>query len=595
MHDTQHAMRHTAAHVLAAAAQRLYPGVKLGVGPVIENGFFYDILFPSPIAEEDLEKIEREMRSIIQEGHDMIREELSMDQAVNLFAQKSQDFKVELLRDLREKGTTKINADEAQDIDVEHPDTASVYHTGDFVDLCRGPHVSNVKEVGAFKLWKLAGAYWRGNEHNAQMQRIYGLCFETQEELDQYFVMLEEAKKRDHRKLGKELDLFVFSDLVGPGLPLWTPRGTLLRNKLDEFVWTLRQARGYQRVEIPHITKKELYETSGHWDKFKDELFKIETREGHIFAMKPMNCPHHTQIFDRKSHSYREMPQRLANTTMCYRDEQTGELHGLSRLRSFTQDDAHVFCRESQVKEEAMKIWDIIETFYGAFGFKLRLRLSTHDPEHMEKYLGGLDVWEKSVSGLKEMLVERGADYFMGVGEAAFYGPKIDFITKDSIGREWQVATIQVDRLQPERFNLTCVNEAGEKERVVMIHAAIMGSIERFLSNLLEHTAGAFPFWLAPEQIRLVSVGQDHIGFVEALQVKLTQAGIRTDIDVSSDKVGKKIRDAATSKIPWTIVVGAKEVEGGNYKINVFGQEEDLMISANDLIDRAQQASKLPL
>src|SRR3989338_7932504 len=269
MHDKQHAMRHTAAHVLAAAAERLYPGVKLGVGPVIENGFFYDILFPSPIAEEDLEKIEREMRIIIEEGHEMIREELSMDQAVNLFAQKNQDFKVELLRDLREKGTTKINADEAQDLDVEHPDTASVYHTGDFVDLCRGPHVNNVKEVGAFKLWKLAGAYWRGNEQNAQMQRIYGLCFETQEELDQYFVMLEEAKKRDHRKLGKELDLFVFSDLVGPGLPLWTPRGTLLRNKLDEFVWTLRQARGYQRVEIPHITKKELYETSGHWEDRK--------------------------------------------------------------------------------------------------------------------------------------------------------------------------------------------------------------------------------------------------------------------------------------------------------------------------------------
>src|SRR3989338_5420703 len=269
MHDKQHAMRHTAAHVLAAAAQRLYPGVKLGVGPVIENGFFYDILFPLPIAEGDLEKIEQQMHVIIEEGHEMIREELSMDQAVSLFGQKGQDFKVELLRDLREKGTTKINADEAQDIDVEHPDTASVYHTGDFVDLCRGPHVSNVKEVGAFKLWKLAGAYWRGDEHNAQMQRIYGLCFETQEELDQYFVMLEEAKKRDHRKLGKELDLFVFSDLVGPGLPLWTPRGTLLRNKLDEFVWTLRQARGYQRVEIPHITKKELYETSGHWEDRK--------------------------------------------------------------------------------------------------------------------------------------------------------------------------------------------------------------------------------------------------------------------------------------------------------------------------------------
>src|SRR3989338_4883855 len=290
MHDKQHAMRHTAAHVLAAAAERLYPGVKLGVGPVIENGFFYDILFPSPIAEEDLEKIEREMRIIIEEGHEMIREELSMDQAVNLFAQKNQDFKVELLRDLREKGTTKINADEAQDLDVEHPDTASVYHTGDFVDLCRGPHVSNVKEVGAFKLWKLAGAYWRGNEHNAQMQRIYGLCFETQEELDQYFVMLEEAKKRDHRKLGKELDLFVFSDLVGPGLPLWTPKGTVIKKELYKYILGINERYGASEVSIPHMAKMGLYEISGHADKFKDELLKVVSHYDLEFVLKPVNC-----------------------------------------------------------------------------------------------------------------------------------------------------------------------------------------------------------------------------------------------------------------------------------------------------------------
>lgn len=592
--DNLHAMRHTAAHVLAAAAQRLYPGVKFGVGPVIENGFFYDILFPEPVSDDVLKKLEKEMHKIVNQGHEMAREEMSIDKAIVFFAEKGQEFKVELLKDLKEKGTTKINPEEAQDIDVEHPDTASIYKTGEFVDLCRGPHVGNTKEVGAFKLWKLAGAYWRGNEENAQLQRIYGLCFETKEELDAYLTMLEEAKKRDHRKLGKELDLFIFSDLVGPGLPMWTPKGTILRNKLDEFVWSLRQARGYQKVEIPHITKKELYETSGHWEKFQDELFKITTREGHVFAMKPMNCPHHTQIFDRKQHSYREMPQRLANTTMCYRDEQTGELHGLSRLRSFTQDDAHVFCRESQVKEEAMKIWDIIETFYGAFGFSLRLRLSTHDPNNMEKYLGGLDLWDKSVSGLKEMLDERGAEYFLGVGEAAFYGPKIDFITKDSIGREWQVATIQLDRNLPERFNLSCVNEAGEPERIVMIHAAIMGAIERFLSVMIEHTAGAFPFWLAPVQIVLATVSQDYIPFAKELEEKLRTAGVRVELDASHEKLGRKIRDAAKNKVPWTIVIGAQEAEGGDFKVNVFGQEEDLLISAGELIDRAKQESRFP-
>ncbi|PJE76372.1 threonine--tRNA ligase [Candidatus Uhrbacteria bacterium CG10_big_fil_rev_8_21_14_0_10_48_16] len=592
--DNLHAMRHTAAHVLAAAAQRLYPGVKFGVGPVIENGFFYDILFPEPVSDDVLKKLEKEMHKIVNQGHEMAREEMSIDEAIAFFAEKDQEFKVELLKDLKEKGTTKINPEEAQDIDVEHPDTASIYKTGEFVDLCRGPHVGNTKEVGAFKLWKLAGAYWRGNEGNAQLQRIYGLCFETKEELDAYLTMLEEAKKRDHRKLGKELDLFIFSDLVGPGLPMWTPKGTILRNKLDEFVWSLRQARGYQKVEIPHITKKELYETSGHWEKFQDELFKITTREGHVFAMKPMNCPHHTQIFDRKQHSYREMPQRLANTTMCYRDEQTGELHGLSRLRSFTQDDAHVFCRESQVKEEAMKIWDIIETFYGAFGFSLRLRLSTHDPNNMEKYLGGLDLWDKSVSGLKEMLDERGAEYFLGVGEAAFYGPKIDFITKDSIGREWQVATIQLDRNLPERFNLSCVNEAGEPERIVMIHAAIMGAIERFLSVMIEHTAGAFPFWLAPVQIVLATVSQDYIAFAKELEEKLRTAGVRVELDASHEKLGRKIRDAAKNKVPWTIVIGAQEADGGDFKVNVFGQEEDLLIEAGELIDRAKQESQFP-
>ncbi len=588
-------MRHTAAHVLAAAAKRLYPDAKFGVGPVIENGFFYDIAFAEAISEGDLARLEKEMRKIIAEGHQMIREEMSIDEAIAFFTDSGQDLKVQLLNDLKEKGTTKINAEEAQDIDVDRPDVASVYKTGEFTDLCRGPHVGNVKEVGAFTLQKLAGAYWRGSEDNEQLQRVYGLCFETQEELDAHITMLEEAKKRDHRKLGKELDLFVFSELVGPGLPLWTPKGTFLRHKLDEFVWKLRSSRGYERVEIPHITKKDLYEKSGHWEKFKDELFKIETREGHIFAMKPMNCPHHTQIFARKQHSYREMPQRFSNTTMVYRDEQTGELQGLSRVRSITQDDAHVFCRGTQVKEEMLKIWDIIEVFYKGCGFdELTVRLSFHDPEQKDKYLGTPEIWDVSEEALRDLAKARGVEAVEQLGEAAFYGPKIDFVTKDSIGREWQVATIQLDMNMPERFDLYCVAEDGSHERIVMIHAAIMGSIERFLSNYIEHTAGVFPFWLAPVQVRLATVSQDHGEAAGRILADLLEAGVRAELDDSAEKLGKKIRGAAMEKIPWTIVIGAKEAEGGDFKVNVFGQDEDLLISAGELVARAASQSELP-
>ncbi len=594
--DHLHAMRHTAAHVLAAAAERLYPGSKFGVGPVIDNGFFYDISFPEPISEANLGKLEKTMRRIISEGHAMVKEEMPIDEAIQFFADKGQLLKVQLLNDLKEKGTTKINPEEAQDIDVDNPDVATIYRTGEFVDLCRGPHVDNVKEIGAFKLWKLAGAYWRGDEKNDQLQRVYGLCFETQEELDAHILMLEEAKKRDHRKLGKELDLFVFSELVGPGLPLWTPKGTFLRNKLDEFVWELRRSRGYDRVEIPHITKKELYEKSGHWEKFKDDLFKIDTREGHVFAMKPMNCPHHTQIFDRKPHSYREMPQRFANTTMVYRDEQTGELHGLSRVRSITQDDAHVFCRQTQVKEEMLKIWDIIEIFYKGCGFgELNVRLSLHDPQQFDKYLGTPETWQIAEDALRELAKARGVSAVEEIGEAAFYGPKVDFVTKDSIGREWQVATIQLDMNMPERFDLTCVNEDGDKERIVMIHAAIMGSLERFLSNYIEHTAGLFPFWLAPVQVRLATVSQTHKEAASRIHAELVGAGVRAELDDSDEKLGKKIRNAAMEKIPWTIVIGDKEAEGGDFKVNVFGQDEDLVIPASELVARASEGSKLPM
>ena len=370
----------------------------------------------------------------------------------------------------------------------------------------------------------------------------------------------EDSKHPDHRKLGRELDLFVFSDLVGSGLPLWTPKGTLLRNLLDDFVWELRQKRGYEKVEIPHITKKELYETSGHWDKFKDDLFRITTREGDEFALKPMNCPHHTQIYARKPWSYRELPQRYANSTMCYRDEQSGELNGLSRVRAFTQDDAHVFCREPQVKEEFLKIWDIIQEFYKAFGFELRIRLSFHDPKQPENYLGDKKRWDVVEKMLREIAAEKGADTFEGIGEAAFYGPKLDFMAKDSLEREWQVATIQLDMNMPERFDLTCINEKGEKERIVMIHAAIMGSIERFLSIFIEHTGGNFPLWLSPVQVKVLSIGENHKAFAAQIADALRTAGIRAEADQSDESLGKKVRAAKIERIPYWLVIGDKEM-----------------------------------
>ncbi len=587
-------MRHSAAHVLAAAVQRLYPDAKFGVGPVIDNGFYYDILLPDPISEKDLKGIQREMIKIIKEGYEMKREEMSIDEAVDLFSEMKQKFKVELLDAIKEKGTTKINADEAQDIDPDS-DIVTVYRTGDFVDLCRGPHVENVKEIGAFKLWKLAGAYWRGDENNPQMQRIYGLCFETKDELKAYEHMLEEAKKRDHRKIGQELELFTFSDLVGPGLPLFTSRGTIMREQVTKFVWELMKPYGYERVNIPHLAKSDLYKKSGHWDKFEDDIFHVRSKKtDHEFVVKPMNCPHHTQIFASKPRSYRDLPIRMSEVTTVYRDENTGQLQGLTRVRSITQDDAHVFCRADQVKDEAMALYEIISKFYKAFDMKLGMRLSVNDPDTPEKYLGGESVWEDSVGSLRSMLEELGQEFEIGVGEAAFYGPKIDFVAIDAIGREWQLATIQLDFVQPERFELEYTNAEGEKERPVMIHRAVLGSVERFLGVIIEHYAGAFPMWLAPEQIRIVPVSDDFVPFARELHAKFIAEDIRSSVDDSKEGVGKKIRNSAKMKTPWTIVVGEKEVSGGDFTVNVFGQEDDITIPADDIVKAAKEAASTP-
>jgi threonyl-tRNA synthetase len=573
-------VRHTAEHILHQAVKELYPSIHLAMGPATDEGFYFDF-DSSPegreevkISEADFPKIEKRMKQIIQRNAPLTRHEISVAEARELFADNP--YKLEWIDGIEAKG-----------------EKATVYWTGkpgekgSMVDLCAGPHAESTGKVKAFKLLSLAGAYWHGDENNKMLTRIYGTAFLTQEELDQFVHLREEAKKRDHKILGPKLDLFTFSEKVGSGLPLWTPRGTMLRNVLDGFVQELRKQKGYVKVEIPHITKKDLYETSGHWAKFSDELFKIETREKHLFAMKPMNCPHHTQIFDRKPHSYREMPQRYANTTMVYRDEQSGELAGLSRVRCITQDDAHVFCRESQVKEEAYAIWDIIETFYKGTGFaKLKLRLSLHDPNNFGAYLGTKETWAMAENQLRDMLIERKAEFFEAQGEAAFYGPKIDFMAYDSLGREWQVATIQIDRNMPERFDLSCINEAGEKERVVMLHAAIMGSIERFMSILIEHHAGAFPLWMAPTQVSILPIADRHLEYADEVAAALRAQDIRVEVDSSSERLSKKIRDAQLDKVPYMLIIGDEEVaakevgvrnreagDQGKLKVEVFVQQ----------------------
>lgn len=565
------AMRHSLAHIMADAVQRLWPDAKFGVGPVVENGFYYDIdLGTTKISEEDFKKIEKEMQQIAKANSEFIRSEKAVDKAINWAKANKQPYKEELLNDLKRAGTTIAKDLDTSELglpsDTSKVENVSFYTNDTFTDLCRGPHVESTGRVGAFKLMRVAGAYWRGKETNPQMQRLYGVAFATKEELSNYLHMLEEAKKRDHRKLGQELDLFVFSDLVGPGLPLWTPRGTVLRTEIDKFVQEMRAEYDYQQVAIPHITKKDLYEASGHWKKFQNDLFKINTRDGHELAMKPMNCPHHTQIFASRPRSYRELPVRYRETTMVYRDEQTGELGGLNRVLSITQDDAHVFCRYSDVQKEAFQIWDIIERFYGAFDMDLSVRLSMRDPDSPDSYLGDTKAWEDTQKQLADLIEAKvGKDYEIGIGEAAFYGPKIDFMAKDALGREHQVATIQLDFNQPEGFDLNCINENGDKERIVMIHCAITGSLERCLAVLIEHTAGKFPVWLAPEQIRFITVNQTYpiVNYANELVEKAKELGLRVTADNSNESVGKKIRTSEKMKIPYTIVIGEKELEEG--------------------------------
>lgn len=567
--------RHSLAHLLASAVLEQFPDTKLGIGPVIDNGFYYDFVFSKPLSPEDLPRLEKRMKELAKSSLSFERQEKTTQEAKDFYGsadidgKAAQPFKLELIDELDKAG-----------------EQITLYQTGEFTDLCRGGHVENTSEIDAdsFKLDKLAGAYWRGDEKNPMMTRIYGLAFDTKAELDEYLNMREEALKRDHKKLGPELDLFVFSDLVGAGLPLWTPKGTLVRNMLDDYVWSLRKVKGYQKVEIPHISKKDLYEKSGHWDKFKDELFRITTREGHEFAMKPMNCPHHTQIFNRKRWSYRDLPQRYCNTTVCYRDEQSGELAGLSRVRAFAQDDAHVFTRLDGAKEEFLKVWEVVETFYKTFNFDLKVRLSLRDPANPDSYLGEPEQWEKAQDLLREIAKEKNIETYEGIGEAAFYGPKLDFMSKDSLGREWQVATIQFDFNMPERFDLFCINENGEQERIVMIHAAIMGSIERFLSVLIEHTGGNFPTWLAPVQAVIVPISEKQNDYAQKVLQELTEIipDLRIEIDDRSESMGKRIREHVTQRVPYILVVGDKEIEAGGVAVRGRGEVDLGTISVEE-------------
>ncbi|MCX6757672.1 MAG: threonine--tRNA ligase [Candidatus Nomurabacteria bacterium] len=565
-----HNIRHSLAHLLAAAILELYPDTKNTIGPAIDDGFYYDFEFKSPISDKDLPKIEKKMREIFKTWKGFTREEKTGFEADEYF--KNNEYKKELIKDIVDKG-----------------DQVTFYTAGKFTDLCRGGHVEDAKEINsdAFVLDRVAGAYWRGDEKNKMLTRIYGLAFETKEELDAHISQREEAKKRDHKKIGKEQGLFVFSELVGAGLPLWTPKGTIIRELLNDYVWSLRKAKGYQKVCIPHITKKDLYETSGHWAKYADDLFKIHTREDHLYAMKPMNCPHHTQIFDSEPRSYRDMPQRYAETTMVYRDEQSGELSGLSRVLSITQDDAHVFCREVQIEKEALAIWDIIETFYKTFGFDLQVRFSTHDPKQRKKYLGSDETWLKAENALEDLMKQKGVTWIDGTGEAAFYGPKIDFIAKDSIGRVLQVATIQLDFNQPKNFGLVCTNEKGEKEQVVMIHAAIMGSIERFMSTLIEHTAGSYPLWLCPTQISVIPISAEkHEKYAKEIFDMLEKNNIRVELDSSNESLGKRIRNAKMQKVPYVIVIGDKEMEAKILTIEKRDGTKIEGISAEDFLNQ---------
>ena len=585
-------MRHSLAHIMAQAIQHLWPQAKFGVGPAIDNGFYYDVYLDNgTISEADLPKIEEEMRKIVASNYPFERRDVSVEEAIDWAISGNRSFKVELLNDLKRSGTTiaselageKMGSVSDGDSKVE---TVSLYSQGDYTDLCRGGHVDSTGKVGAFKLTKTAGAYWRGNENNPQMQRIYGVAFATQEELDEYLNRLEIAKQRDHRKLGKEIDIYTTSPMVGIGLPLFTPRGTILRDIVAQYSNQLRQKFGFEKVWTPHITKKDLYETSGHWAKFGEELFLVKSQEtSDEMALKPMNCPHHTQIFASRPRSYRDMPVRYLETTTDYRDEKTGELGGLNRVRSLTQDDSHIFCRTDQIEEEINNLLSAARELYGSIDMKLRVRLSYRDES--DSYLGDLGLWDSAQNQLKSAVEKVGLDYFEQKGEAAFYGKKVGFMATDAIGREHQVATVQLDFVQPQRFGLEYADADGNFTTPVMIHCALLGSIERFLSVFIEHTGGWVPFWAAPEQVRILTINDTVLEYVDKITTILSDItlmrpvrynDVRFTIDSRNESLGKKIREATSMKIPVQLIVGPKDMEANEVSVRTQSGEEKISL-----------------
>ena len=599
--DKLYKMRHSLAHLTAAAVKELWPTAKFGVGPVVKDGFYYDIdLGDVTISEADFPKIEKRMKKLIAKDQKFERLEKNVDEAIAWAKENNQPYKVELLNDLKRAGTTVAKDLDSKELGLESVDGSKIekvsfYKNGDFVDLCRGPHVNSTKEIGAFKLMRVAGAYWRGNENNPQMQRLYGVAFETQEELDTYLKNLEEAKMRDHRKLGKELDLYTFSNLVGSGLPLFTPRGTALRDVLAKYSNQLRKKFGFESVWTPHITKNDLYKKSGHWAKFSEELFLVKSQETKDeFVMKPMNCPHHAQIYVSSSRSYKDMPIRFLETTTDYRDEKTGELGGLNRVRALTQDDSHIFCRKDQIEQEIQQLLSAAGELYSQVGMKLTVRLSYRDDS--DSYIGDLKLWESAQNQLKSAVEKNNLEYYEQEGEAAFYGPKIDFMAEDSIGRLHQVATVQLDFVQPERFELEYINQESLPERPVMIHCALLGSVERFMSVFIEHTAGWFPFWSAPEQIRILTINDTVADYVKKI-TDLLESNVlmepvrynefRFSVDNRNESLGKKIREATTKKIPVQIIVGPKDQT--NNEVSIRTREKEEKVKLDSLIDYLSQ------
>jgi threonyl-tRNA synthetase len=548
---------HSSAHLLAEALEALYPGIRLGIGPPIENGFYYDIDFGDyTFSSLDFEKVEQKMLELAQQVNAYQRRSVSKADAIAYFEKKGDPYKLELLRDLEDGQIT-------------------FYEQGNFTDLCRGPHLPDTGPIKAVKLLNTAGAYWRGNEKNKQLTRIYGITFPNSKELKNYLFLLEEAKKRDHRKLGKELELFTFSEKVGMGLPLWLPKGALLREKLENFMRRAQIKAGYQQVVSPHIGAKALYETSGHWEKYgKDSFRPIYTpHEGEEYLLKPMNCPHHCEIYKSKPRSYRDLPVRLAEFGTVYRYEQSGELHGLTRVRGFTQDDAHLFCRPDQVKDEFKKVIDLVLYTFGALGFDdYTAQISLRDPENKEKYIGSDEAWDKAEAAIIEATAEKGLKTVTELGEAAFYGPKLDFMVRDALGRKWQLGTIQVDYNLPERFELEYTGSDNQKYRPVMIHRAPFGSMERFVAVLLEHCGGNFPLWLSPEQVAVLPISEKFKEYTEKVSDKLINYDIRSFIDDRDEKIGRKIRDAEVKKVPYMLIIGEKEQENGMVSVRKHGQ-----------------------